>query len=149
MNLRNYLSLAVCALMLSACHNNLRQQTANSIAAYNAAAGSEVSSFTFSRGLYSWQPLGNRAIAVYTQPRKAYLLDLTLCPDLPYASSIKLSSNINQVMSGIDKIWLNDAKYACLIQHIRPVDLDKLHATQTAQRKIDSVDRQTPAPGAN
>lgn len=123
-----YLSL-VCLVFLAGCSsNNLRQQTAARTASYNAAAMAEVTSFKISMQLYSWQALGNQALVVYTRPHQAYLLDVNLCPDLPTASSVVLTSNLGIVMSHVDKVWVGGSKYPCQIQHIRPVDLDKLHA---------------------
>lgn len=135
MKLRNCISLVISVLLLAACANNLRQKTAASLAAYTAASGAEVSSFSMHRALYSWQALGDQAVVVYTQPKQAYLLDISLCPDLPYAASIRLTSNMDRVSSGFDKVMVNGAQIPCMIQHIRPVDLDKLHAAQAGQPK--------------
>ena len=120
--------LLASALLLAACHNNIRQKTAARLSAYTAAAGAEVTSFNYGGSLYSWQPLGEQALVVYVHPQRAYLLDVSLCPDLPYTSSIKISSTVGQVMRRIDKIWVSGGKYPCRIEHIRPVDLSKLQA---------------------
>ncbi|MGH8400082.1 MAG: DUF6491 family protein [Gammaproteobacteria bacterium] len=136
MNLRNCTSLVFSVLLLTACANNLRQKTAANLAAYTAAAGPEVSSFSMHRELYSWQALGNQTLVVYTQPQQAYLLDVSLCPDLPTASGITLSRSGGQIMSKVDKVLVGGSEFPCPIQHIRPVDLDKLRATQAGQPKI-------------
>ena len=60
-------------------------------AAYAAAAGAPVRSFNFF-SLYSWEPLSDTELAVYTQPNKAWLLDLGGCQDLLFVNSIGLSA---------------------------------------------------------
>lgn len=131
-----WIPVLMLAAVLAACaHNNVRQQTAEQLAAYTAAAQQSVSSFPLSRGLYSWVDLGNDALVVYTQPKKAYLLSVTLCNGLPDASSVGLTSNSGWVTSGMDKVVLSGEHYDCQILDIRPVDLAKFKAIQEQQRK--------------
>lgn len=141
----------VCGLLpLAACHNNIRHHTAQRLAAYQAAAQSEVSSFNYRGTLYSWQPLGEQALVVYTMPKKAYLLDVSLCPDLPYATGITVSNTVGQVMSHFDKVWVNGGRIPCQIEHIRPVDLSKLHAQETVTpRNIETVPDKSGSQGNN
>jgi len=146
MNRRNvsFLLLLSGVLLLTACNNNIRQKTAYRLAAFTAAAGPEVSSFSYPHPMYSWQPLGEQALVVYVNPQRAYLLNVSLCPDLPYASGIKLSSTVGQVMRRLDKIWVSDSKFPCPIERIRPIDLKKLKNQSPAMPpKADSGAGQT------
>jgi hypothetical protein len=125
----------IAAVILSACANNVRKEMRNLNAAYNTAAGPDISMFSDPRGLYSWQALGDSSLAVYTQPKKAYLLDVSFCPDLKYAGAIALTSRLGWVTSGMDQVKPAYSHAACLITRIRPVDLAKLQAAELAQRK--------------
>lgn len=52
------------------------QRQATRLVEYTAAAGAPVSSFRFFTTLWSWEPLGDTQLAVYTQPNQAWLLDV-------------------------------------------------------------------------
>lgn len=114
-------------------------------AAYAAAAGVPVRSFHFF-SLYSWEPLSNTELAVYTQPNKAWLLDLGGCQDLLFVNSIGLTSNINQVMVGFDKVLTGRRSFPCTITQIRPIDVKSLKLAQQKQRQIESAARSADKP---
>ena len=116
-------------------------------AAYAAAAGAPVHSFNFF-SLYSWEPLSDTELAVYTQPNKAWLLDLGGCQELLFVNSIGLTSNINQVMVGFDKVLTGRHNFPCTITQIRPVDVKSLKLAQQKQRQIESAARSADKPAA-
>ena len=127
--------LAACSSVPTAQREHDRQ------AAYAAAAGEPVRSFRFFT-LYSWEPLGDSRLAVYTRPREAWLLDLGgSCPDLPYANVIALTSSLHQVSVHFDKVLTPRRDFPCTISRIRPVDLARLKTVQQAQRVIESQPR--------
>ena len=147
MKVRYLILLLLSALLLAACHSNLRQKTAQAKAAYDSAAGAEISSFTEPLRWVSWEPLGEKALVVYTRPNRAYLLDVSLCPDLPTASAIKLSAVAGEITSKLDKVYVGGSRYPCRIEHIRPLDLAKLHAAQNQRHNIGTMPRSSDTQG--
>lgn len=109
-------------------------------AQYAAAAGAPVRSFTYF-SLYSWEPLSDTQLAVYTRPNQAWLLDLGGCQDLGFANAIGITSNINQVMVGFDKVLTGRGNFPCTITQIRPVDVKSLRLEQQKQRQIKAEAR--------
>ncbi|HTM27820.1 MAG TPA: DUF6491 family protein [Rhodanobacter sp.] len=109
-------------------------------AQYAAAAGAPVRSFTYF-SLYSWEPLSDTQLAVYTRPNQAWLLDLGGCQDLGFANAIGITSNINQVMVGFDKVLTGRGNFPCTISQIRPIDVKSLRLEQQKQRQIKAEAR--------
>ncbi len=128
------LLLAGCANVQNDRHRSDRQ------AAYLAAAGAPVGSFTFS-SLYSWEPLSESQLVVYTRPAQAWLLDLFGCQDLLYTNSIGLTSNLNQVSTNFDKVLTQRSYVPCTISRIRPVDVKGMKAAAEQKRQIRSEPR--------
>jgi hypothetical protein len=135
------LVLAGCASVPSAQHRSERQ------AAYLAAAGSPVSNFTFSN-FYSWEPLSEKQLLVYTRPTQAWLLDLFGCQNLLYSNSIGLTSNLNQVSARFDNVLTQRGYVPCTISQIRPVDVKRMRATAEEKRSIRSEPRSAPVNAA-
>lgn len=137
------------ALVLAACSSvPYAQRAAQRQAAYVAAAGAPVNHFNFF-SLYSWEPLGDHQLAVYTHPNRAWLLDVSRCPNLEFAQTIGLSSAVNQVSVRFDKVFAGGGYPPCWISQIRPIDVAKLRVAQQAQRKITAEAREpaaAPAP---
>ncbi|MFC5436456.1 DUF6491 family protein [Rhodanobacter umsongensis] len=143
--------LLTCALLalLGACASAPHaQRSSERQAAYAAAVGAPVRSFRFF-SLYSWEPVGDRQVAIYTRPNEAWLLDLGGgCPEISFVNAIGLTSNINQVMVGFDKVLTGRNSFPCTISQIRPVDVKSLKATQLQQRQIKSAPRSEDKPAA-
>ncbi len=137
------------AAMLAACASApYAQHTSERQAAYAAAAGAPVRHFRFF-SLYSWEPLSDSQLAVYTRPNEAWLLDLGGdCQDLAFVNSIGLTSNLNQVMVGFDRVLTGRGNFPCTISQIRPVDVKSLKAVQQQQRLIKSEPRGADKPAA-
>jgi hypothetical protein len=115
-------------------------------AAYAAAAGAPVPSFRFFN-LWSWEPLGDSALVVYTRPSQAWLLDLDgSCQNLEFTQAIGLTSNTGEVSARFDKVLTGRRYPPCTIMRIRPVNVKQLRVAQEAQRKIDAAPREQPAP---
>lgn len=137
------------AAMLAACASApYAQRTSERQAAYAAAAGAPVRNFRFF-SLYSWEPLSDSQLAVYTRPNEAWLLDLGGdCQDLAFVNSIGLTSSLNQVMVGFDRVLTGRGNFPCAISQIRPVDVKSLKAVQQQQRLIKSEPRGADKPAA-
>jgi hypothetical protein len=117
-------------------------------AAYAAAAGAPVASFRFFN-LWSWEPLSDSALVVYTRPDQAWLLDLDgACQNLEFTQAIGLTSNTGEVSASFDKVLTGRRYMPCTIMRIRPVDVKQLRVTQEAQRKINAQPREQPAPAS-
>lgn len=142
MSINRVLATTLAAMTLAACSSvPYAQRVSERQAAYAAAAGAPVNNFQFF-SLYSWEPLGDSQLAVYTRPNEAWLLDLSgTCQDLGFTNAIGLTSNLNQVMTGFDKVITGRGNFPCTITKIRPVDVKSLRATQEQQRKITSEPR--------
>lgn len=130
--------LAACASVPDAGQRSERE------AAYLAVAGAPVGHFTFS-SLYSWEPLGETRLVVYTRPTQAWLLDLFGCHDLLYANSIGVTSNMNQVSARFDKVLTPRGFVPCTISQIRPLDVKRMKALEQQKRQIRSEPRVVPA----
>lgn len=138
-------AIAALAAVLGACSSvPYAQRQAQRQAAYAAAAGAPVRSFHFFN-LYSWEPLGDSQLAVYTEPHRAWLLDVASCPNLEFANAVGLTSFGGDVSVNFDKVLTGRGYPPCFISKIRPIDVAKLKLEQQAQRKIDAEPRQPAA----
>jgi hypothetical protein len=134
------------AAALGACSSvPYAQRLAQRQAAYASAAGAPVRSFRF-YNLYSWEPLGDSQLAVYTRPNHAWLLDVGSCPNLEFANTIGLTSFAGSVSVNFDKVLTGRGYPPCFVAKIRPVDVAALKLERQAQRKIASEPREPAAP---
>lgn len=146
--IRGLLATTLLALLCACASTPYAQRTSDRQAAYAAVAGAPVRNFRFS-GLYSWEPLSDRQVAIYTRPNQAWLLDLGGgCPEISFVNSIGLTSNLNQVMVGFDKVLTGRNNFPCTISQIRPVDVKSLKIEQQKQRQIKSEARAEDSPAA-
>jgi hypothetical protein len=123
--------IAACSSIPSAQRDQQRQQ------AYNAAAGAPITSFRFMTRIWSWEPLSDSQLVVYTVPNTAYLLDVWTCPNLPWAQAIGLTSTLRSVSVNFDKVLTGRNYVPCTITKIRPINLAQLKIQQAAQREVD------------
>lgn len=138
------------ATLLGACAGAPYTQRVNERqAAYAAAAGAPVRSFRYYSSLYTWEPLGDTELVVYTRPNEAWLLDLDACHELEFVNAIGLTSNLGQVMVGFDKVLTGARNFPCTITRIRPVDVKRLKVAQQEQRQIDSKARSKDQPAGS
>lgn len=115
------------------------------VAAYAAAAGPPVRTFHFFSPLYSWEPLGNQQLVVYTRPNQAWLLDVAGCPNLSFTNAIGLTSNMHEVTVMLDSVLTGRRDFPCTITQARPLDVSRLKAARKAQRTIEERARSAPA----
>ena len=147
MSFKRVIFAGTAVAMLPACSSvPYRQRESQRQAAYEAAAGAPVNSFHFFSPLWSWEPLGEDEVAIYTRPREAWLLDVPGCNQLPFATAIGLTSNLNQVSIHFDKVLTGHGQFPCTITRIRPVDVARLKAVQQEQRQIQSKPRDSATP---
>lgn len=141
---------ALGAVALAACTSGPAPQRSDGRAAlFEAAAGKPVGSFDYFSSFYSWEPLNDHALVVYVRPRKAYLLDVAPCPQLPYAFRIGVTGRFDRVNTGLDSILTGRRDMPCRISRIRPLDLDRLKAAEAkSKREIDARPRSEAESGA-
>lgn len=109
--------------------------------AYNAAAGAPVRSFVYLGRMWSWEPLSDKQLVVYTVPTRTYLLDVWGCPNLPWTQVIGLTASFREVQTNFDKVLTGRGYTSCPITQIRPIDLARLKLEQQAQREVDMQPR--------
>jgi hypothetical protein len=146
--LRLCTALALAGLLAACSSVPYAQRQQQRRAAYEATAGAPVRSFRFFAPIWSWEPLGETELAVYTRPNQAWLLDLGGCQQLEFTSAIGLTSNLGEVSIHFDKVLTGRGNVPCTISRIRPVDVAKLKIEQAKQREVDSEPRAAPATGA-
>ena len=124
-------------LALGACASTPDGREADRLALYRAHAGAAVDSFPYFRPMTEWASLGRNALAVWTSPSKAWLLDVTDCPDLEWAHAIRLSDSMSRVSARFDYVTpLGTATGAvpCRIEQIRPLDVQGIREAERARR---------------
>ena len=134
--MKRFLIAAACAaLLLGACATGMRD--VDRLALYRAHAGAQVSSFRYVGSLNGWAPLGDSALAVWTRPNQAYLLDLNgSCPDLEYAPAISITNQSSTVYARFDKVVVlgrSSFTIPCHIREIRPLDVAGI---RNAEREV-------------
>ena len=137
--------LLLAAAALGGCASNLSQ--GEQLALYQSHAGEPVRDFRYYSNI-SWTPLGDQALAVWTRPNQAWLLDLSgPCTDLNYAPAINISNMMGQVSAGFDRVYVLGGANAgfrmpCRISTIRPLDVKALKAAQKELREAKIVERE-------
>ena len=123
---------------LSACATDRAQRDADKLALYNAHAGAPVNKFRYFGSINGWTPLGAEAIAVWTRPNEAYLLDLTgPCPEIEFTPAITITNTFGQVSVPFDKVIVysrSAVNVPCHIARIRPLDIKAIKQAERTAR---------------
>lgn len=133
------LCFGVFALALSACATG-RMSDNEKLALYRSHALPPVESFRYLSRIDGWTPLGDSAIAVWTRPNEAYLLEIDgPCPDLDFAHVIGLTSQMGTVHSRFDKVIPRTTggiqPVPCFIRQIRPLDVKAIKSAEKDIRR--------------
>jgi len=134
------------ATLLTACAHNL--STAEKLTLYRDHAGEPVKDFRYLGHLSGWAPIGDSALAVWTKPSEAYLLELTgRCQDLEYAMAISITQFGHRVTARFDDVLplgagTSSIKIPCRIETIRPLDVNALRASEKELREASAVERE-------
>ena len=136
--LANAVAMLAIAL-IAACANNGGMRDADKLALYRAHAGAPVASFRYFGSINGWTPLGDNAIAVWTRPSQAYLLDLGgACPDIATAHAISLTEQMGTVSARFDKVIARGPgatmQIPCAIREIRPLDTKAIRQAERQAR---------------
>jgi len=129
---------ALLVVSAASCASHPAQDDSAKLALYRSHAGAPVQSFHFFGRLDSWTPLGDSAVAVWTRPREAWLLELDgTCNDLDFTPFIGLTSSAGTVSARFDKVLVRHTggiNLPCIIQSIRPLDVAALKAAERGER---------------
>ena len=152
MKFRAPMCVALVAMLgLSACAST-GLSDADRLALHRDNAGAEVNSFSFFGRLNGWTPLGDSALAVWTRPGEAWLLELFgPCPDLEYTQAIGLTSSASRVYARFDKVLVRGPMsdgIPCNIQTIRSLDVKALRESEKQLRDAQIEAREAGADGA-
>jgi len=134
-----------CVALLTGCATG-RLTTEQRLALYRAHAGAPQQDMRFTGRLNGWTELGETALAVWTRPGEAYLLELAgSCPQLPYTPAIGLTSQGSRVSARFDQVLVRDAgpgiQMPCRIGSIRPLDVKALRVSEQALRQAEAQER--------
>ena len=131
------LLFAACLPLLGACATDRAQRDADELALYQAHAGAPVKKFRYHGSLNGWTPLGDSAIAVWTRPSEAWLLDLTgPCPDIESTPAIEVTNTFGEVSVPFDKVIVRNRSVIdmpCHIKQIRPLDVKAIRAARRSE----------------
>ena len=127
-------------LALGACATGGGLSDAQQLALYRDHAGEPVPSFNYFGSINGWTPLGDTAIAVWTRPREAWLLELHgPCSGLQSTPAIALTNTMNRVSARFDKVLVRDTGSSmdmpCTIREIRPLDVNAIRAAEKQARE--------------
>jgi Family of unknown function (DUF6491) len=136
------LAAVAATLAVSACASGGNLSEREQLALYRANAKPPVESFLYLGRIDGWTPLGDEALAIWTKPREAYLLEIEgPCPDLDFADAIGLTNQSGHVYARFDKVIPRrlgggtPQPIPCWIREIRPLDVKALKAARQAARE--------------
>ena len=136
--MRTLAALVAAAVALAGCASD-PAKTARQLELYRSNAGAPVNNFVYTSSFTQWTPLGPDALALWTSPGRAYLLDLSHCPDLEWAHGIQLTHSgiINEVSAHLDDVIPLGAgrTMPCRIQAIRPLDTKAIREAERVASK--------------
>jgi len=124
--------------------------SADRLELYRAHAGPPQKDMQFFGTLNGWTELGDSALAVWTRPSEAYLLELAgPCTDLSSAPAIGLTSRMGRVTAPFDKVLVRDPtggpRVPCFIKTIRKLDVKSLRAEEKEMRQAQVQEREESA----
>lgn len=140
-------AFALALLVLSGCATNAAQRDAERLALYRAHAGEPVASMQYFGSLNGWTPLGEGAIALWTRPSRAYLVEfIGTCPDIDFARAIQVSNQAGRVHARFDDVRVLDGtsmpSIPCRIASLRPLDFKAIRAEERGLREARAAERQ-------
>ncbi len=141
------IAAAALCLGLTACASSGLTGTER-LALYRAHAAPAQNDMPLFGSLNGWTELGDSALAVWTRPTEAYLLELSgPCPNLAYAPAIGLTSRMNRVSSRFDRVLVHDPtggpNLPCFISSIRRLDVKALRAEEHELRQAQAQERES------
>lgn len=137
------LSAVLAALALAGCATGPKMDDNQRLALYREHAGAPVDSFQYFGSINGWTPLSDSALALWTKPNQAYLLELNGgCPDLDFAQAITVSNQMGRVHQRFDKVLVlgrQSIKMPCFISRILPLDVKAIKQAQQDMRAAGTM----------
>ena len=132
--------------VLGGCATTGKLTSAERLDLYRAHAGDPVKSFRYFGSLNGWTELGDSALAVWTKPSEAWLLNLSgPCMDLSFAPAISITNMMGQVSARFDRVIVHGggpmAHVPCRIDSIQPLDVKSLRASEKELREAKISER--------
>jgi hypothetical protein len=152
MGLRGTLSLLGVLLLVAACATSSRMTPAERLEFYRANAGEPVRSFHSPGRLWGWRAVGDSALTVWPSSNRGFLLELSQrCPDLPFASSIGLTTRTSRVSAGFDSVVIQRSgtqgtRTTCRIDTIRPLNTRVVKESKRDLHDVDLEERDPSIP---
>ena len=142
---------AVLGLSVAGCSTTGQLTDSEKLALYRANAGAPVNGFNYFGDLDGWTDLGDSALAVWTRPNQAYLLELGgPCMDLSTAMAIGTTNQMGMVSARFDSVVVYGSppsfRIPCTIQTIRPLNVKALRASEQELREARIQERAVNAP---
>jgi len=143
--MKKLIVLLAAVLLLAGCATG-RLTSAERLDLYRAHAGPPQPAMQYFGSLNGWTELGDSALAVWTRPSEAYLIELRgPCYGLSYATAIGLTSRTGQVSSRFDRVLIRDPNQGpsvpCFIGSIRKLDVKALRASEKELREAQVQER--------
>ena len=128
-------SSLLAVMLLAGCSSGgipKREDEAQVRARFAAYAGEPIDRMSWMGQYYSWEPIGENQLVVFTTPSDAYLLKVSgPCTDLKFVTSIGLTSTGSTVYSRLDSVKVRH--WRCPIAEIRRVDYKRMRADMRAE----------------
>ena len=136
-------ALIAVALSMAGCATTGKLTDQQRLELYRSHAGEPVPSIRYFGSFIGWTSLGDRALALQTRPSEHWLLELYgPCQNLDFASTIGLTSRMNQVDARFDRVLVRDGfPGGCRIATIRPLDAKAIKAEMSELRKAEAAER--------
>lgn len=136
----------VLAALLGGCATAGKLTSTERLELYRTHAGEPVKSFKYFGSLNGWTELGDSALAVWTKPSEAWLLNLGgPCMDLSYAPAITITNMMGQVSAGFDRVVVHGSgpmeHVPCRIESIQPLDAKAVRASEKELREAKIAER--------
>ncbi|WP_293716679.1 MULTISPECIES: DUF6491 family protein [unclassified Stenotrophomonas] len=144
--MKKMLVAAMLAATLAGCATTGKLSSDERLQLYRSHAGAPVNSFKYFGSLNGWTELGDSALAVWTRPNEAWLLNLGgPCMDLSYAPAITVTNMMGQVSARFDRVIVHGsgpmAHVPCRIDSIQPLDVKALRASEKEMREAKIAER--------
>lgn len=126
---------------LAGCATTGKLSSSERLQLYRAHAGAPVKDFQYFGSLNGWTELGDSALAVWTKPNEAWLLNLSgPCMDLSYAPAISVTNMMGRVSAKFDRVIVrgggpNMMRVPCRIDTIQPLDVKALRVSEKELRE--------------
>ena len=135
--------MALAAALATAGCASYRMSDADRLELYRTHAGAPINNFHYFGSYESWTSLGDSALAVWTRPKQAYLLELMgTCPGLDFARAISVSHQMGTVSARFDKVTVlgePTPTIPCQIREIRPLDVGAIRDDEAERRKAQEA----------